>query len=498
MVLRNLILLGFVIVCVLAVIRVLLFKTGLIYIVKKSWRWIEDCFHVNQFLKVPEYNESMQENQLYKRVSLYLNSLSTLEDSDFTNLVTGKKPNDIVLCLDPNQTVEDNFLGAIVTWTNGDNIEQNGSRSFVLKVRKADKRRILKPYLQHIHTVADEIDETKQRDLKLYVNIKHPDEEEDRHHLQHRRGGGNVRWRSVPFTHPSTLDTIAMEDDLKNKVKSDLESFLKAKQYYHRLGRVWKRSFLLYGPSGTGKSSFVAAMANFLSYDVYDIDLSKVLNDSDLNFILLQTTTKSIIVMEDLDRFLMEKSTAVSLSGLLNFMDGILNSCCAEERVMVFTMNSKDHIDPALLRPGRIDVHIHFPLCDFLAFKTLANSYLGLKDHKLFSQVEEIFHSGASLSPAEIGELMIANRNSPSRAIKSVITALQTDGDGRGVGKIGARLANNAPRKSVEEAGETGGAFFGEGGGNTVKEFRKLYGFLRLKSNKVSHSPSFDSTSGQK
>nr|POF19848.1 aaa-atpase [Quercus suber] len=77
-----------------------------------------------------------------------------------------------------------------------------------------------------------------------------------------------------------------MEEDLKNKVKSDLESFLKGKQYYHRLGRVWRRSFLLYCPWGTGKSSFVAAMANFLSYDVYDINVSKVSKDSDLNLLL--------------------------------------------------------------------------------------------------------------------------------------------------------------------------------------------------------------------
>jgi hypothetical protein len=54
-------------------------------------------------------------------------------------------------------------------------------------------------------------------------------------------------------------------------------------------------------------------MANFLSFDVYDIDLSKVMNDSNLNFVLLQTTNKSIIVVEDLDRFLMEKSMVVSL-----------------------------------------------------------------------------------------------------------------------------------------------------------------------------------------
>jgi hypothetical protein len=87
-------------------------------------------------------------------------------------------------------------------------------------------------------------------------------------------------------------------------------------------------------------------MANFLSFDVYDIDLSKVMNDSNLNFVLLQMTSNSIIFMEDFNRFLMEKSMAVGLF---------------------------------------VDVHIHFPLCDFLAFKTLVNNYLGLNDHKLFS-----------------------------------------------------------------------------------------------------------------
>jgi hypothetical protein len=99
-------------------------------------------------------------------------------------------------------------------------------------------------------------------------------------------------------------------------------------------------------------------MTNFLSFDVYYIDLSKVMNDSNLNFVLLQTTSKSIIAIENLDRFLTEKSsTAMSLF---------------------------------------IDVHIHFPLCDFLAFKTLANSYLWLKDHKLFYQVDDIFQRGTS------------------------------------------------------------------------------------------------------
>ncbi|XP_057498104.1 AAA-ATPase At2g46620-like [Actinidia eriantha] len=434
---------------------------------------MEDRVHVHQFLKVPELNENFQDNQFYRKVKTYVNSLASMEDSDFTNLFTGKKSNDIVLCLDDNQTVHDEFLGARVSWTNevGKGNGKGCSRTFVLRIKKKDKRRILRPYLQHIHTVYDEIEE-RRREVKLYMNAQ----------FDHQTNG---RWRSIPFTHPSTLDTIAMDSDLKNKVKSDLESFLKSKQYYHRLGRVWKRSYLLYGPSGTGKSSFVAAMAKFLSYDVYDVDLSRVSDNSDLTMLLLQTTNKSIVVIEDLDRFMAEKSTAVSLSSILNFMDGIVNSCCGDEKVLVFTMNTKEQIDPAILRPGRIDVHIHFPLCDFNSFKCMANSYLGLKDHKLFPQVEEVFQSGATLSAAEIGEIMISNRGSPSRALKSVITALQANGDARAASKVvGRRLSESASsRVSAEESVEMGGF---KDSSPPVRELRKLYGLLRLKSsNKI-------------
>lgn len=103
--------------------------------------------------------------------------------------------------------------------------------------------------------------EQRNTELKLFMNV-----DDD----MKRKKNGRTRWRSIPFNHPSTFDNIAMGTDLKSKVKSDLESFLKGKQYYSRLGRVWKQSYLLYGPPGTGKSSFVAAMAKFLDYKFAD------------------------------------------------------------------------------------------------------------------------------------------------------------------------------------------------------------------------------------
>ena len=446
-----------IIVAIFILLRLFLIRTALISIVNKCLHCIEDAVHVSQFFKVPEFNENHQENQFYRKVLTYVNSLSSIEDSDFTNLFSGSKSNDIILCLDDNQVVFDTFLGARVSWKNEiDSISRK--RTFVLKIKKKDKRRVLQSYLQHIHTVSDEIDQ-RWREIRLFINTEL-----------------NQRWRSVPLAHPVTIDTMVMDLDLKNRIKSDVEAFLKSKQYYHRLGRVWKRSYLLYGPSGTGKSSFVVAMAKLLNYDVYDIDLSKVSDDSDLKLLLLQTRPKSLIVVEDLDRFLSDSSaeSSVSLSGVLNFMDGIVNSCTGDEKVMVFTMNCKDLIDPVVLRPGRVDVHIYFPLCNFNAFKTLANSYLGVKDHKLFPHVEEIFETGATMSPAEIAELMVMNRSSPSRALKSVITALQISGDAR-AGKSGQRLSES---KSIDEGSMLS---WKDVSSPAIKEVRKLYNVLRLK-----------------
>lgn len=463
---------------------------------------LEECFHRHQFYKIPKFNQQMQENQVYRKVITYLNSLPSAEDSDFVNLFSANnKPNEINLVIDStNQqfSFSDTYLGSRIFWK----FEHN---CLLLKMRRKEKRRILSSYLQHVHNVTDEI-EQKTKEIRLYINAVNVNDE-----IEHTNNG---RWISVPFNHPATIDTSILDSDLKNKLKSDLESFLKSENYYHRLGRVWKRSYLLYGHSGTGKSSFIAGMAKFLRYDIYDIDLSKVVNDSDLKLILMQTTRRSMIVVEDLDRYLSEKSTAVNLSGILNFMDGIISSC-GEERVMVFTVSNKEQVDPTVLRPGRIDVHVHFPLCDFPAFKTLANSHLGLKEHKLFPQVEEVFQSGASLSPAEIGEIMIFNRGSPTRAIKNVISALKGNTDttvseskkeelplrlthsisvggalgvpsgllGHG-GPVGLppRLMHSGSARTVEES--RGSRSFRGDNVPTVKEFKRFYGLLKTKNNK--------------
>lgn len=92
-------------------------------------------------------------------------------------------------------------------------MKTTSSQSLILKIRKKDKWRILVPYLQHIHILFDEI-EQKRNEVRLFINVA----------IEFQRD----KWRrSISFTHKATMETVVMDTELKNKIKADLENFLK-------------------------------------------------------------------------------------------------------------------------------------------------------------------------------------------------------------------------------------------------------------------------------
>lgn len=113
--------------------------------------------------------------------------------------------------------------------------------------------------------------------------------------------GSSYVWDSINLEHPSTFQTLAIDPGLKKEIMSDLDRFVRRKDFYRRVGRAWKRGYLLYGPPGTGKSSLIAAMANYLKFDIYDLELTSVKRDSDLRKLMLRTANRSILVIEDID-----------------------------------------------------------------------------------------------------------------------------------------------------------------------------------------------------
>ncbi|BFG39234.1 hypothetical protein CerSpe_255080 [Prunus speciosa] len=94
---------------------------------------------------------------------------------------------------------------------------------------------------------------------------------------------------------------MAMEPGLKRAIVEDMDRFVRRREFYKKVGKAWKRGYLLYGPPGTGKSSLIAAMANYLKFDVYDLELTSIHSSYDLRRILLSTTNRSILVIADID-----------------------------------------------------------------------------------------------------------------------------------------------------------------------------------------------------
>ncbi|KAH6783930.1 AAA-ATPase 1 [Perilla frutescens var. hirtella] len=171
-------------------------------------------------------------------------------------------------------------------------------------------------------------------------------------------GGGFRRrslWSEVAFEHPATFDTLAMDPHRKEEIIDDLLYFSKSQDYYKKVGKAWKRGYLLHGPPGTGKSTMVTVMVNLLKYDMYDLELTAIKNNTELRKLLVNTTSKSIIMIEDIDCSLdvmaqrerddggdgdddkkegkddpvkekmkkeEKKESKVTLSGLLNTIDG--------------------------------------------------------------------------------------------------------------------------------------------------------------------------------
>ncbi|KAI3879296.1 hypothetical protein MKX03_024271 [Papaver bracteatum] len=301
-------------------------------------------------------------------------------------------------------------------------------------------------YLDHVIREGNTISQESRR-LKLYSNNPNTGR------FQHSPS----LWSHGVFDHPVTFDHLAMDPEKRKEIINDLIAFRDGKQYYAKVGKPWKRGYLLYGPPGTGKSSMIASMANLLNYDVYDLELTAVADNSELRRLLQDTTDKCIIVIEDIDCSLdltgkrkkqqkedevesdkdesdddkeneasNDKKSNVTLSGLLNFIDGLWSASC-KERIIVFTTNHVKKLDPALIRRGRMDKHIEMSYCCFEGFKTLAKNYLDLDSHELFEPISSLIRE-VEMTPADVAEHLMPkgmNKNSQGDCLDNLINALE-------------------------------------------------------------------------
>ncbi|KAF8010653.1 hypothetical protein BT93_J1337 [Corymbia citriodora subsp. variegata] len=426
-------------------------------------------------IKFPEFaGERLERCEAYSAIQNYLSASSTAKAKRL-KAESVKDSQSLVLSMDDNEEVVDEFEGVKLRWSSCLIVSEkspfsfynssNHRRFYSLTFHRSHRDLITGSYIKHV-LVKGKAVAANNRQRKLFTN---------------NPGSGwhyykATKWSHATFKHPSTFDTLAMEPSKKREIMNDLLKFKRGKEYYERIGKAWKRGYLLYGPPGTGKSTMIAAMANFLNYDVYDLELTTVKDNSELRNLLIETSEKAIIVIEDIDCSLdltgqrktkkqekeddeekedpvkklakggeETKGSKVTLSGLLNFIDGLW-SACGGERIIVFTTNFMEKLDPALIRRGRMDKHIEMSYCCFEGFKVLARNYLGVESHPLFATVRQLLEE-TNMTPADVAENLMpkSDEEDEDACLEGLIKALE-------------KAKEDARKKSEEEEEEAAAA----------------------------------------
>jgi chaperone BCS1 len=230
-----------------------------------------------------------------------------------------------------------------------------------------------------------------------------------------------------------------VQDDLLRDVKDFLDE--DTQKWYAYRGIPYQRGYLLYGPPGTGKSSFSLSLAGEFELDIYTLQLSGI-SDSKLMKLFSELPPHCIVLLEDVDAAGMgrrddsdtdqenKSSSAVTLSGLLNVLDGVSSQ---EGRVLVMTTNHIEHLDEALIRPGRADKKVHFQLADKKISSQLFHTvFKQTPDHKeskhgfgdeTIQRLADDFASKVPdqvFSPAEVLSFLLEQKNSPFGAVTGV------------------------------------------------------------------------------
>ena len=251
---------------------------------------------------------------------------------------------------------------------------------------------------------------------EMFAQILHFHGESKRNQTWKQRTFANRtdgQWDTYWNSNTRTLDTTILKSDQKELVMNVLAKFTDEDEinFDKKIGRPHKVTFLLTGPPGCGKTTLQQAVSGQLKRDLYYLNLSNVKSNEQLVQLMEKVdNANSVVVIEEIDvatievlnrelrdlaRLELEQRlesgvknpeaslapsrraadggvSTLNLEGILNVLQGNVD---ADKRIMFITTNCPEKLDPAVVRPGRVDVNMVIDHCDLFQILQLFSLY---------------------------------------------------------------------------------------------------------------------------
>lgn len=187
-------------------------------------------------------------------------------------------------------------------------------------------------------------------------------------------------WRKKNAIQKRALGSVVLKEGQMDRIITYLKDFLSHKDAYLKADIPFRTGILLHGEPGSGKTSTALAIANELKMNIFIVPITSLSNDEALADSFSGIPANSIVILEDIDIAKgvqerdKESDKGVTMQGMLNVLDGFQSPPGV---ITIMTTNRLEVLEPAIIRPGRVDLTENLGCLDTYQLRGLCEYFMG-------------------------------------------------------------------------------------------------------------------------